>query len=322
MAESGSFLLLTAGADQLQFSLQAPRQRRQQQQWLVRTQRTAQTAIVASSGPSSRSRSRKARRSPCFASVSSAAAMAGGGVDAAAAASGALRQRLACMHDILAGLLHTTAPCSPASRSHRLLLLAVLLRACMLRRTGAARAMPAFLIASAAETAPRSSSSAPSWRHIAANLAAGATAGCAVEAGACRNGAAPVQAAVPDMLQLAASSKECLPASCGKLKQQQLLLLPPHPTPSAVSHRHHQDAAAGDDRRRRHQGTALIRRRQGSVRGRVGQPCGCGHTQPALSCCSPQPACCVLCCTRGVAAHCFSGGGVTHSLQPAAGAAR
>jgi solute carrier family 25 S-adenosylmethionine transporter 26 len=48
--------------------------------------------------------------------------------------------------------------------------------------------MPLFMVASAAEAKPSSSSSSsssnvPNWRLVAANLAAGATAGCAVEAG-------------------------------------------------------------------------------------------------------------------------------------------
>jgi solute carrier family 25 S-adenosylmethionine transporter 26 len=45
--------------------------------------------------------------------------------------------------------------------------------------------MPLFMVASAAESKPSSSSSSnvPNWRLVAANLAAGATAGCAVEAG-------------------------------------------------------------------------------------------------------------------------------------------
>ncbi|KAF8060543.1 SAMC1 [Scenedesmus sp. PABB004] len=48
---------------------------------------------------------------------------------------------------------------------------------------GATRAMPLFMVASAAEAKPSAAaSSAPSWRLVAANLAAGATAGCAVEA--------------------------------------------------------------------------------------------------------------------------------------------
>jgi len=43
------------------------------------------------------------------------------------------------------------------------------------------RQMPLFMIASAAEAGP--SSSVQSWQLVVANLAAGATAGCAVEAG-------------------------------------------------------------------------------------------------------------------------------------------
>jgi len=43
--------------------------------------------------------------------------------------------------------------------------------------------MPLFMVASAAESEPAATtSSAPSWRFVVANLAAGATAGCAVEA--------------------------------------------------------------------------------------------------------------------------------------------
>jgi hypothetical protein len=41
--------------------------------------------------------------------------------------------------------------------------------------------MPLFMVASAAEAGP--SSRVQSWQLVAANLAAGATAGCAVEAG-------------------------------------------------------------------------------------------------------------------------------------------
>eukprot|EP00878_Enallax_costatus_P029993 GHUV01032578.1.p1 GENE.GHUV01032578.1~~GHUV01032578.1.p1 ORF type:complete len:248 (+),score=73.99 GHUV01032578.1:170-913(+) len=48
--------------------------------------------------------------------------------------------------------------------------------------TSSTRPMPLFMVASAAETKLSSSSSAPQWRLIAANLGAGATAGCAVEA--------------------------------------------------------------------------------------------------------------------------------------------
>ena len=49
--------------------------------------------------------------------------------------------------------------------------------------------MPLFMVASAAESAPAATaSSAPSWRFVVANLAAGATAGCAVEAGELKPG--------------------------------------------------------------------------------------------------------------------------------------
>jgi solute carrier family 25 S-adenosylmethionine transporter 26 len=46
--------------------------------------------------------------------------------------------------------------------------------------------MPLFLLASATEVSPAArsgGSSTPNWRVVAGNLAAGATAGCAVEAG-------------------------------------------------------------------------------------------------------------------------------------------
>lgn len=44
--------------------------------------------------------------------------------------------------------------------------------------------MPLFMVASAAETKPASrSSNVPKWQLVAANLGAGASAGCAVEAG-------------------------------------------------------------------------------------------------------------------------------------------
>jgi solute carrier family 25 S-adenosylmethionine transporter 26 len=45
--------------------------------------------------------------------------------------------------------------------------------------------MPLFMVASAAEVKPSAavSSDVPQWRRVAANLAAGAAAGCSVEAG-------------------------------------------------------------------------------------------------------------------------------------------
>lgn len=43
--------------------------------------------------------------------------------------------------------------------------------------------MPLFMVASAAEATPMSAAAANSWRTMMANLLAGATAGCAVEAG-------------------------------------------------------------------------------------------------------------------------------------------
>lgn len=48
----------------------------------------------------------------------------------------------------------------------------------------AAKHVPAFMVASAAESAPRDLTGVPQWRITAGDLAAGATAGCAVEAGA------------------------------------------------------------------------------------------------------------------------------------------
>jgi hypothetical protein len=51
---------------------------------------------------------------------------------------------------------------------------------------GRSAAMPLFQLASATEVAPAarsSGSSGPNWRVVAGNLAAGATAGCCVEAG-------------------------------------------------------------------------------------------------------------------------------------------
>ena len=48
----------------------------------------------------------------------------------------------------------------------------------------ASRRVPAFVVASAAETKPLNLEGVPQWRITAGNLAAGATAGCAVEAGA------------------------------------------------------------------------------------------------------------------------------------------
>ena len=46
------------------------------------------------------------------------------------------------------------------------------------------RAQPAFMVASATESAALDLEGVPQWRIAAGNLAAGATAGCAVEAGA------------------------------------------------------------------------------------------------------------------------------------------
>lgn len=52
-------------------------------------------------------------------------------------------------------------------------------------RAAAFRAMPVFLVASAAETGPAAAAPGqPQWRIAVGNLLAGATAGCAVEAGA------------------------------------------------------------------------------------------------------------------------------------------
>lgn len=50
---------------------------------------------------------------------------------------------------------------------------------------GQTRAMPLFMVASAAEAKPSAAvnSSVPQWQRVAANLAAGAAAGCSVEAG-------------------------------------------------------------------------------------------------------------------------------------------
>lgn len=50
---------------------------------------------------------------------------------------------------------------------------------------GQTRAMPMFIVASAAEAKPSAAanSSVPQWQRVAANLAAGAAAGCSVEAG-------------------------------------------------------------------------------------------------------------------------------------------
>lgn len=55
----------------------------------------------------------------------------------------------------------------------------------------ASRRVPAFVVASAAESKPLNLEGVPQWRITAGNLAAGATAGCAVEAG----GSFPVHAA-------------------------------------------------------------------------------------------------------------------------------
>jgi len=59
---------------------------------------------------------------------------------------------------------------------------------CAAQRVTAAaqtRAMPLFMVASAAEAKPSAAvnSNVPQWQRVAANLAAGAAAGCSVEAG-------------------------------------------------------------------------------------------------------------------------------------------
>lgn len=54
------------------------------------------------------------------------------------------------------------------------------------RGVGSSSKGPAFTIASAVESKPLNLEGVPQWRIAAGNLAAGATAGCAVEAGAVR----------------------------------------------------------------------------------------------------------------------------------------
>jgi hypothetical protein len=49
--------------------------------------------------------------------------------------------------------------------------------------SGSSRHVPAFTVASAVESKPLNLEGVPQWRITAGNLAAGATAGCAVEAG-------------------------------------------------------------------------------------------------------------------------------------------
>lgn len=153
--------------------------------------------------------------------------------------------------------------------------------------------VPAFVVASAVESKPLALEGVPQWRITVGNLAAGATAGCAVEAGA-RRVATPCRCwARPNCVCLhprALCRQPCQPAPSTQYAAPRLHpirwrapLLPTccrrlpspcrrAPARSAVPHRHHQDAAAGDALRRRHPRAAAGGRRAQPVRRRVGQP--------------------------------------------------
>lgn len=94
----------------------------------------------------------------------------------------------------------------------------------------AAKNVPAFMVASAAESAPRNLEGVPQWRITAGDLAAGATAGCAVEAGALRLRACLQRAAVGLSLRCRAWRSSgglplLVPASLRCTCQPRLLLL-------------------------------------------------------------------------------------------------
>ena len=162
--------------------------------------------------------------------------------------------------------------------------------------SGAAAAgkhVPAFVLASAVESTAVRLEGVPQWRITAGNLAAGATAGCAVEAGGCCCGCcgAAGAAAQCSRATTAASPGPASPSHASppmpslSAARPRPVLTPtppprPPPPPSPLPHRHHQDAAAGDALRRRHPSAAAGGRRPRPVRRRVGQPGGGG---PLLS---------------------------------------
>ena len=113
---------------------------------------------------------------------------------------------------------------------------------------------PAFTIASAVESRPGNLEGVPQWRITAGNLAAGATAGCSVEAGGFASSSdipGERSGAGLGLLHTVNQTKQCstgLPLLC-----------------STLSNRHHQDAAASYDQRRRHDRTASSWGWQGPV---------------------------------------------------------
>ena len=239
-------------------------------------------AVPSTSGASAGARPQRRALSgqPAFASISMASSHAGSGQ---ATGTGA------CMGTPLAecaaGAIRSTRgrPCGhgtpPPPQTHTSARLTCAPPACP---AVSLQAMPLFLVASAAEAAPAAlPAGVASWQIMMSNLLAGATAGCAVEAGegaggsgcagavlcaqghsdtgaglAVPNGQHGGARGLPGRTERPIPPSGVVPTCCPA---------PGAPHCSAVPHRHHQDPVASHDWRWRLEGAAAARRRQGPV---------------------------------------------------------